>query len=68
MYILYFDQKSCLRGDFGISQSGPKGVISEIGFVRWGYAYILSMGKDRVRVINTSGFFCAAHGASMDRN
>jgi hypothetical protein len=24
-------QKSRLRGDFGFSQSGPKGVISEIG-------------------------------------
>ena len=68
MYILCFDQKSRLRGDFGILQSGPKGVISEIGIMRWGYAYILSMGRDRVCVINTCSFFVRANAPSMDRN
>jgi hypothetical protein len=56
------------RGDFGVSQSGPKGVISEIGIMRWGYAYILSMGKDGVRVENTPGFFVPNNAPSMDRN
>ena len=31
MYILCFAQKDVLRGGFGPSQSGCKGVISEIG-------------------------------------
>ena len=59
-----------LRGSFGILQSGPKGVILEIGVAFWSqvYVYILSMVKSCVRVINTPGFFCADHGLSMDRN
>jgi hypothetical protein len=70
MYILCFDQKSRLRGDFGSLQSGPKGVISEIGdaFWRQGYAYILSMGRDCVRVENTPGFLSRDNAPSMDRN
>ena len=64
MYILCFDQKNRLRGDFGVLQNGPKGVISEIGV----YVYILSMGKGYCRVENTSSFFYADHAPSMDRN
>jgi len=68
MYILCFDQKNCLKGDFGILQSYYEGVKSEIGIMRWGYAYILSMGKDGVRVENTPGFFVPNNAPSMDRN
>jgi hypothetical protein len=62
MYILCFAQKDRLRGDFGPLQSGRKGVISKIGLCCGGYAYILSMGKDCVRVENTHSYktFCAA--------
>jgi hypothetical protein len=56
MYILCFAQKDRLRGDFGPLQSRHKGVISKIGLHCGGYAYILSMGKDRVRVENTHSF------------
>jgi hypothetical protein len=64
MYIPCLYKKDRLRGDFGFLQSGPKGVISEIGV----YVYILSMGRDGVRVENTSGFFLPNHAPSMDRN
>jgi hypothetical protein len=59
-----------LKGDFDILQSGVKGVILEIGDAFWSqvYVYILSMGRDGVRVMNTSGFFCANHAPSMDRD
>jgi hypothetical protein len=52
-------QKNVLKDDFEISQSSPKGVISEIGDAIWrqGYAYILSMGRGCVRVENTHSFF-----------
>jgi hypothetical protein len=36
MYILCLYKKDRLRGDFGILQSGPKGVILEIGDAIWG--------------------------------
>ena len=70
MYILCLYKKDRLRGDFGILQRGPKGVISEFGNTFWSqvYVYILSMGRDRVRVENTYLFCRAAHGLSMDRN
>jgi hypothetical protein len=70
MYILCLYKKDRLRGDFGILQSGSKGIISEIGIVDWRrvYVYILSMGRGGVRVKNTYSFFRAANGASMDRN
>ena len=61
-YILCLYKKDRLRGDFGFLQSGPKGVISEIGV----YVYILSMGKGGVRVENTPHFFCAARAPYMD--
>jgi hypothetical protein len=35
MYILCLYKKDVSRGDFGVSQSGPKGVISEIAFANW---------------------------------
>ena len=53
-YILCLYKKDRLRGDFGVLQSGPKGVKSKIGFDCGVYAYILSMGKDRLRVENIS--------------
>jgi hypothetical protein len=53
MYIFCFAQKDVLRGDFGPLQSGRKGVISKMWLCCGGYAYILSMGKDRVCVENT---------------
>lgn len=56
MYILCFAQKDRLRGDFGPLQSGRKGVISKMWLCCGGYAYILSMGKDSVRVENTHSF------------
>jgi hypothetical protein len=70
MYILCFDQKILLRGDFESLQSGPKGVISEIGDAIWSqvYVYILSMGRDRWRVENIPGFLSRANAPSMDRN
>jgi hypothetical protein len=52
------------RGDFGISQSDSKGVISEIGFDYGVYAYILSMGKDRLRVENI--YQAATHMRRVD--
>ena len=55
LYILFLYKKDRLRGDFGVLQSGPKGVISEIGV----YVYILSMGRGGVRVENTLDFFFA---------
>ena len=69
-YILCLYKKDRLRGDFGILQRGPKGVISEIGDAIWSqvYVYILSMGKGDVRVENISNFFCADHALCMDRN
>jgi hypothetical protein len=59
MYILCLYKKDVSRGDFGVLQKGPKGVISEIGDAFWSqiYAYILSMGKGCVCVENTSSFF-----------
>jgi len=39
MYILCFDQKILLREDFESSQSGPKGVILEIGDAFWSQVY-----------------------------
>lgn len=64
MYILCFDQKSLLRGSFEALQRWRKGVSSKIGITFWSqiYAYILSMGKDRIVVENTHSFafFCAA--------
>ena len=70
MYILCLYKKDRIRGDFGVLQSGPKGVISEIGDAFWSqvYVYILSMGRDSVRVENTPGFFVPTNGPSMDRN
>jgi hypothetical protein len=68
MYILCLYKKDVSRGDFGFSQSGPKGVISEIGIIEWGYAYILSMGRGGVRVENTYSFFVPNNDPSMDRN
>jgi len=69
-YILCLYKKDRLRGDFGILQSGPKGVISKFGDAFWSqvYVYILSMGRDRVRVENIHSFFYAEHAPSMDRN
>jgi len=40
-YILCLYKKDRLRGDFGILQSGPKGVISEIGVAFWSYLQFL---------------------------
>jgi hypothetical protein len=68
MYILCFAQKDRLRGDFGPLQSGRKGVISKIGLCYGGYAYILSMGRDCVRVENTHSFAFFFATPSMDRN
>ena len=61
MYILCLYKKDRLRGDFGVLQSSPKGVISEIGVAFWSqvYVYILSMVKRCVCVENTPGFFFA---------
>jgi hypothetical protein len=56
MYILCFAQKDRLRGDFGPLQSGCKGGILKIGLCCGGYAYILSMGRDCVRVENTHSY------------
>ena len=42
---------------------GVKGLFWNLG-----YAYIRSMGKDRVFVENTHSFFVHNHGPSMDRN
>ena len=69
MYILCLYKKDRLRGDFGVLQSGLKGVILEIGVAFWRqvYVYILSMGRGGVRVENIPGFFCADNGLSMDR-
>ena len=70
MYILCLYKKDRIRGDFGILQSGPKGVILKIGVVDWSqvYVYILSMGRGGVRVMNTWGFFVHDNAPSMDRN
>lgn len=64
MYILCFDQKNLLRGSFEALQRWRKGVSLKIGITFWSqiYAYILSMGKDCVSVVNTYRYtpFCAA--------
>ena len=38
-YILCLYKKILLRGSFGVLQSGPKGVISEIGIAFWSQVY-----------------------------
>lgn len=35
MYILCLYKKDVSRGDFGVLQRGPKGVILEIAFANW---------------------------------
>ena len=46
----------------------PKGLFWKFEFDCGVYAYIRSMGKDCLRVMNVGNFFYIYSGASMDRN
>jgi hypothetical protein len=63
-------QKILLKSSFEILQRYYKGVKSEIGIAFWSqvYVYILSMGKDRLRVENTPWLFYRDIAPSMDRD
>ena len=48
LYIFCLYTKSLLKRDFGLSQSGPKGVISDFIFQLWGYMCIYCRWREIV--------------------